>query len=339
MEGTEVSIKDVYLLLKGVNENLSRRIEVLEATTRNLTTVLQEEVETIRNKVEIFEKENISLKNQLLGKKAGHNRPILISLSSQIRRQEILRNARKLKGTKIVITEDLTNGELEERKILLGALKEAKSNNKTAFLKRYKLIVEGESYTVADIENAKKLDREESHFSPVTERKVVSEPPTPSPREYETEENLPEIESETEAAKKIEENKIEVESEKRVLRKEFIIAETKNTKEELKRSFKKEVPGHNRDPEKECCPGKKLENYKKTLIREAHTDLSDEEKVNYMILSMPQSYDGIITTALETMENLKLDIVKNRLLEQEEKKKRDSNGLDTNHCFLMFRLW
>ncbi|KAG5887110.1 hypothetical protein JTB14_000743 [Gonioctena quinquepunctata] len=299
MEGTEVSINDVYLLLKGVNENLSKRIEVLEATTRSLTTVLQEEVETIRNKVEILEKENISLKNQLskfekqqklnnlviygieenqnenqeilinkfselattkLGKKAGHNRPILISLSSQIRRQEILRNARKLKGTKIVITEDLTNGELEERKILLGALKEAKSNNKTAFLKRNKLIVEGESYTVADIENAKKLDREESYFSPVTERKVVSEPPTPSPREYETEENLPEIESETEAAKKIEENKIEVESEKRVLRKEFIIAETKNTKEELERSFKKGVPGQTSTTEtpKKSAQGRSL---------------------------------------------------------------------------------
>ncbi|KAG5862712.1 hypothetical protein JTB14_014975 [Gonioctena quinquepunctata] len=321
MEGTEVSIKDVYLLLKGVNENLSKRIEVLEATTRSLTTVLQEEVETIRNKVEILEKKNISLKNQLskfekqlklnnlviygieenqnenqeilinkfselattklelkitrteinnifrLGKKAGHNRPILISLSSQIKRQEILRNARKLKGTKIVITEE--NGELEERKILLGALKEAKSNNKTAFLKRNKLIVEGESYTVADIENAKKLDREESYFSPVTERKVVNEPPTPSPREYETEENLPEIESETEAAKKIEENKIEVESEKRVLRKEFIIAD-KKYEGRIEEVFQKRSSWpnfNNRDPEEECCPGKKLENSKKTLIR------------------------------------------------------------------------
>ncbi|KAG5867599.1 hypothetical protein JTB14_006992 [Gonioctena quinquepunctata] len=96
---------------------------------------------------------------------------------------------------------------------------------------------------MADIENAKKLDREGSYFLPVTERKVASEPPTPSPREYETEEILPEIESETEAAKKIEENKIEVESEEKVLRKEFMIAETKNTKEELKRSLKKGAPG------------------------------------------------------------------------------------------------
>ncbi|KAG5861587.1 hypothetical protein JTB14_031461 [Gonioctena quinquepunctata] len=90
---------------------------------------------------------------------------------------------------------------------------------------------------------------------------MVSEPPTPSPREYETEENLPEIESETEAAKKIERNKIEVESEKMVLRKEFIIAETKNTKEELKRSFKKGAPGQTsttETPKKSFAQGRSL---------------------------------------------------------------------------------
>ncbi|KAG5897571.1 hypothetical protein JTB14_007282 [Gonioctena quinquepunctata] len=142
-----------------------------------------------------------------------------------------------------------------------GALKEAKSNNKTAFLKRNKLIVEGASYTVADIENAKKLVREESYSSPVTERKVVSEPPTPSPRGYETEENFPEIESETEAEKKIEKNKIEVESEKRLLRKEFIIAETKNTKEELKRSFEKGATAQSsttKTPKTSVAQGKSL---------------------------------------------------------------------------------
>ncbi|KAG5888188.1 hypothetical protein JTB14_016404 [Gonioctena quinquepunctata] len=65
MGETEVSFKNVYLLLKGVNENLSKRNGVLEGTTRSLTTVSQKEVETIRNKVEILGKKN-SLKNQEL---------------------------------------------------------------------------------------------------------------------------------------------------------------------------------------------------------------------------------------------------------------------------------
>ncbi|KAG5864772.1 hypothetical protein JTB14_001393 [Gonioctena quinquepunctata] len=80
------------------------------------------------------------------------------------------------------------------------------------------------------------------------------------------EENLPEIGSETEAAKKIEENKIVVETEKRVLRRKFIIAETKNTKEELKRSFKKGATGQTsttETPKKSVAQEKSLRNPKK----------------------------------------------------------------------------
>ncbi|KAG5863152.1 hypothetical protein JTB14_016379, partial [Gonioctena quinquepunctata] len=100
----------------------------------------------------------------------------------------------------------------------------------------------------------------------VTERKVVSEPLTPSPMEYETEENLPEIGSEIEAAKKIEENKIVVETEKRVLRRKFMKAETKNTKEELKTSFKKGATGQTsttETPKKSVAQEKSLRNPKK----------------------------------------------------------------------------
>ncbi|CAG9824653.1 unnamed protein product [Phaedon cochleariae] len=294
MEDTEVSIKDVYLLLKGVNENMGKRIEVLEETTRSLSTAVCKEVEITRNKVEILEKENVTLKNKVskfekqlklnnlviygieenedenqeklintfseltaikleveikrieinnifrLGKKTGQKRPILVSLGSQIRRQEILRNGPKLKGTKIVITEDLTDEEQKERKILLGALKEARSNNKTAFLTRNKLIVEGETLTAADIENSKELYQKESDFSPITKRRVVSKPPTPFPKEIEREENLPVIEREKEAEKETKEDNIEVESEKEVLKKGSTTAESKNPKEELKKFFGEE---------------------------------------------------------------------------------------------------
>lgn len=74
-----------------------------------------------------------------------------------------------------------------------------------------------------------------------------------------------------------------------------------------------------------------------TDLREADSELTEEEKVNYLLLSMPHSYDGIIT-ALETMENLKLDFVKNRLLGEEEKKKKDSSGHQSHNtafsCFI-----
>lgn len=64
-----------------------------------------------------------------------------------------------------------------------------------------------------------------------------------------------------------------------------------------------------------------------TELKEADTVLSEEEKVNYVLLSMPQTYEGIIT-ALETIENLKLDFVKNRLLGEEEKRKKNSKEFE-----------
>ncbi|KAG5891655.1 hypothetical protein JTB14_020073 [Gonioctena quinquepunctata] len=62
---TEVSIKDVYILLKEVNKNLSQRIENIEESTNNLAKVLYLEVETIKKKADKLEEENKILKQQL----------------------------------------------------------------------------------------------------------------------------------------------------------------------------------------------------------------------------------------------------------------------------------
>lgn len=54
-------------------------------------------------------------------------------------------------------------------------------------------------------------------------------------------------------------------------------------------------------------------------LRDAGSALSEEEKVNVLLLSMPQSYE-IVVTAIESLPNLKLDMVKDRLLGEEEKR-------------------
>jgi len=46
---------------------------------------------------------------------------------------------------------------------------------------------------------------------------------------------------------------------------------------------------------------------------------------------MSQSYEDIIT-ALETIENLKLDFVKNRLLREKEKRKKNSKEFEKLHA-------
>lgn len=58
-----------------------------------------------------------------------------------------------------------------------------------------------------------------------------------------------------------------------------------------------------------------------TLLQGAGTNLSEEEKVNYILLSMPKSYEMVVTT-LETINDLKVDFVKDRLLGEEEKQKK-----------------
>ncbi|KAG5872228.1 hypothetical protein JTB14_017047 [Gonioctena quinquepunctata] len=124
----------------------------------------------------------------------GYKRPILISLGSQIRRQEISRSGKKVKGTGIVITEDLTEEELKDMKILLAALKKLEQLTKLH-------ILEGTSSS--------------------KERKTVSEPSTPSPKEI------------------VEEDILVKEVKKASHKENPIVAEIKKSKEEPKKTARR----------------------------------------------------------------------------------------------------
>ncbi|KAG5871435.1 hypothetical protein JTB14_020736 [Gonioctena quinquepunctata] len=65
MDKSEVTMKDVYMLIEEVNTNLGQRIEKTEVVTNNLSTDLYTEVEKIKTKVERLEEENQQLKNSL----------------------------------------------------------------------------------------------------------------------------------------------------------------------------------------------------------------------------------------------------------------------------------
>lgn len=58
-------------------------------------------------------------------------------------------------------------------------------------------------------------------------------------------------------------------------------------------------------------------------LKDANTEISDDEKINYILLVMPKSFESVVT-AIETLEDLKLDFVKNRLLGEEEKRAKGS---------------
>lgn len=242
MDKPEVTIKDVYILIKEVNVNLSQRIERIEEVTNNLSTAIYAEVETVKTKVHYLEEENKELKNLLskiekktvannlifygiledpedlpenleekirelvvnklkvslekteinnifrLGKRSNHTRPILLSLTTYLKKREILKNCSKLKGSKIFVSEELLKEELKERKILLEGLKEARNNSQKANIKGNKLIVEDKIYSVAEVKNT--LRNPKDDFSNISTRETSSEPPTPSPKKYEIEEEI-----------------------------------------------------------------------------------------------------------------------------------------------------
>ncbi|CAH1103868.1 unnamed protein product [Psylliodes chrysocephalus] len=84
-------------------------------------------------------------------------------------------------GINIIISEDLTKIELKERKVLVVVLKEARNNNQNAKLRRNKIIIEGVEYTASDIE---KTITDAQLFDNIPIRKIHSEPPTPSHKEF-----------------------------------------------------------------------------------------------------------------------------------------------------------
>lgn len=62
-------------------------------------------------------------------------------------------------------------------------------------------------------------------------------------------------------------------------------------------------------------------------LRDAGSTLSEEEKVNVLLLSMPQSYE-IVVTAIESLPNLTVDLVKDRLLGEEEKRIKNGHTVE-----------
>lgn len=229
-----ITIGDIYSLLKEVKGDLTEKIEIVDREIKSISSVLNYEITDAKRKIKKLEEENLYLRNSLetlerknknnnlvfygvqnkneetdtdlidsivdliehhlhvkldtsdinnifrLGKHKEHTRPILVSFISYLKKKEILKNCKLLKGTKIYICEDLLQTELEERKILLQFRKEASKQNHEVKLRGNKLIISGREYTASDLQK-RQLEEEGGYFSPPPERNINSAPPTPTP--------------------------------------------------------------------------------------------------------------------------------------------------------------
>lgn len=124
-----------------LNEENTALNEVLEVTRGKLNVVISE--------VDI---------NNCYQLKHIRGAPILLELVSYLKKCEIFRNLYKLKNTGISFTDDLIYEDRQEKKQLVEYMKKAKSKDISTKLKKNKLIIAGEIFTLADL---KKIDSDE----------------------------------------------------------------------------------------------------------------------------------------------------------------------------------
>lgn len=106
--------------------------------------------------------------------------PLKINFITNIKKREIFKNCKKLKGTNIGISNDLTYNQRQDYKILKEHLKVAREKKEqTAFIRNNKLHIGNDEYTV---ETLKKL--------PNSKPVATSEPSTPTQGHSSQEDNI-----------------------------------------------------------------------------------------------------------------------------------------------------
>uniref|UniRef100_T1HJV4 Endonuclease-reverse transcriptase n=1 Tax=Rhodnius prolixus TaxID=13249 RepID=T1HJV4_RHOPR len=136
-------------------ENLHRRKNLilynLPEKTNEKPWALEQEIQTIFSDVL---QSDITLKDTDVIKRIGlvkGKRPIIIRFTSLRCKLELLRKAKNLKGSDLVLSEDFPVEIREIRKKLYSYWKEARNSNKKVYMKYDKLWVEGRLYSLEEL--------------------------------------------------------------------------------------------------------------------------------------------------------------------------------------------
>lgn len=170
-----------------VNKSLERKIIFLERKVRknnivvfgidrSLSNILAAIVNLFNEVLEVPVKDVDLNDVYRLDTKTNKDPPVVVEFISYQKKLLVLQNANKLKGRNIFIARDQCQEDRENTKELLIHQKEARNKGKTAFIKRGKLIVENETYT---IDQLKPEEKEEPAVEII--EKPDSAPTTPNP--------------------------------------------------------------------------------------------------------------------------------------------------------------
>lgn len=161
--------------LKDSNRILSSELERLKRTNRENNiifyniqvednkplheTVIQFLYRWLGIQLEPCEINNVyTLGKKKVGKKFP---PILLRLTSHLKKRIILSKLKNLKGSGVSVSDDLSVEERERRKVIYSYYKTAKSKDYSAKLFANRVVVNGKSYTYEDLKHHKLLADEE----------------------------------------------------------------------------------------------------------------------------------------------------------------------------------
>lgn len=176
-------LKQKLQKLDAANNTLTKKVELLERNFKknnilifgleNSHTISPDQICTTLSRLL---KINIGISdiNNVYCLKNIRNQPIKIEFLTFLKKLEILRNCKNLKGTGISICQDLTFKQREENKKLKIFLDSFRQDSETrSYIKGNKLYVENKAYTLEELEQIQDL-------ASFQERKTNSAPSTPS---------------------------------------------------------------------------------------------------------------------------------------------------------------
>ncbi|XP_045487104.1 uncharacterized protein LOC123689741 [Pieris rapae] len=139
--------KQNNLIMFGVNEGERSTQELIQNTIHIFKTDLD---------IQLQEHEINKIYRLGRGKSSGKPRPILISFTSEWKKNEVMGKKKNFKN--VYVTEDYTKEVIEKRKTLQAQLKEEREKGNIAYLKFDKLVVKGKNTNI----NKEKRKRETS---------------------------------------------------------------------------------------------------------------------------------------------------------------------------------
>lgn len=192
-----IDASETRLLLK--IEELKSRLNTLEEENLNLKNKIENlETRDKKNNIIVFgiNKPEDTLSPQYICQKLNHlldidlteldlnnayplgnseNSPIKVEFVRYLKKDTVLQNCHKLKGTNISISHDLTFKQRSENKTLRRHLQLARQNEDTCYIKKNKLYVNGKSYTPQELENTNVIENIECNTNSVPATPILQE--------------------------------------------------------------------------------------------------------------------------------------------------------------------